>query len=120
MISPVVEQLSKEYADENVTFYKVWHTGRSGIGKHAWLRLDRSMVLVELATCPLPDAHLTHCCNLQVDIDTPAIQESVRDAGVASVPTFSFYRGGKKVATFSGADRRQLENNLVNLCSLGG
>jgi hypothetical protein len=39
---------------------------------------------------------------------------------VASVPTFSFYRGGKMVATFSGADRRQLENNLVNLCSLGG
>jgi Thioredoxin len=60
------------------------------------------------------------CCALQVDIDRETVQESVRDAGVASVPTFSFYRGGKMIATFSGADRRQLENNLVNLVSLGG
>ena len=48
------------------------------------------------------------------------MQASVREAGVASVPTFSFYRGGKMIATFSGADRRQLENNLVNLVSLSG
>jgi thioredoxin 1 len=77
MISPVVDKLSTEYADENVTFYKV-------------------------------------------DIDRETVHESVREAGVASVPTFSFYRGGKMIATFSGADRRQLENNLVNLVSLGG
>ena len=60
------------------------------------------------------------CCALQVDIDRETVQASVREAGVASVPTFSFYRGGKMIATFSGADRRQLENNLVNLVSLGG
>lgn len=56
---------------------------------------------------------------MQVDIDGESIQESVREAGVASVPTFKFYRGGKMIATFSGADRRQLENNVVNLVSLG-
>lgn len=38
---------------------------------------------------------------------------------MASVPTFKFYRGGKLIAAFSGADKRQLENNVVNLVALG-
>ena len=115
MISPVVDKLSQEYADESVTFYKV----HCGAARRQHTHLQRNKIGFPLTARPQP---LTHGCSrtLQVDIDREAVQASVREAGVASVPTFSFYRGGKMIATFSGADRRQLENNLVNLVSLGG
>lgn len=52
---------------------------------------------------------------LKVDIDLPELQEAVESAGVSSVPTFQFYKAGKLVTYFSGADRNKLEDTITLL-----
>ncbi|KAK9816685.1 hypothetical protein WJX72_003682 [[Myrmecia] bisecta] len=51
----------------------------------------------------------------KADIDQEPLTKSVEAHGVASVPTFAFFKGGKKVAAFSGADPNQLKRTLDDL-----
>lgn len=45
----------------------------------------------------------------KVDIDLPELVKAADESGVNAVPTFSFYKDGSKIASFSGADPRQLQ-----------
>eukprot|EP00891_Asterochloris_glomerata_P005715 jgi/Astpho2/5715/Aster-02952 len=50
-----------------------------------------------------------------LDIDNEALAETVLHAQIASVPTFAFWRNGRELASFSGADKQQLEQKLHEL-----
>eukprot|EP00752_Nemacystus_decipiens_P014871 g13240.t1 len=49
----------------------------------------------------------------KVDIDDN--DESAAMAGVKSIPTFKFFRGGQEIDTMSGADADLLEQNVAKL-----
>lgn len=48
----------------------------------------------------------------QVDIDTAALEEVVKEYNITGVPTFMFYKGAKRVENFSGARPDMLEELL--------
>lgn len=52
---------------------------------------------------------------VKIDIDNGAVTPVVADHGVSAVPTFVSLAGGKRVATFSGADRAQLKRMVEEL-----
>ncbi|CAL8468098.1 g7637 [Coccomyxa elongata] len=49
---------------------------------------------------------------LKVDIDEPALERTVMENGIASVPTFVFVKDGQEKAKFSGADVAKLKETL--------
>jgi len=54
---------------------------------------------------------------IKVDVDkAPAVSKLV---GVWALPTFAFFRHGKKVSSFMGADERKLQRGLENDGDLG-
>ncbi|CAM9495376.1 unnamed protein product [Phaeothamnion confervicola] len=55
-----------------------------------------------------PDIKFAKC-----DIDENP--EATGDAGISSVPTFMFFRDGKLVTKFAGADQALLEDNIASL-----
>lgn len=46
---------------------------------------------------------------VKVDIDDGALADIVSDHAVAAVPTFVGYKGVKKLGSFSGADKNELD-----------
>ncbi|KAK9901562.1 hypothetical protein WJX75_001924 [Coccomyxa subellipsoidea] len=52
---------------------------------------------------------------LKVDIDEPALERTVTENGIASVPTFVFIKDGQEKAKFSGADVAKLKESLDTL-----
>ncbi|GJP47954.1 hypothetical protein CLOM_g7122 [Closterium sp. NIES-68] len=51
----------------------------------------------------------------KVDIDDGALAEVVNSARISSVPTFRFYKGGKLLSQFSGADALKLKDTIALL-----
>eukprot|EP00252_Welwitschia_mirabilis_P013333 TRINITY_DN29375_c0_g1_i1.p1 TRINITY_DN29375_c0_g1~~TRINITY_DN29375_c0_g1_i1.p1 ORF type:complete len:188 (-),score=29.79 TRINITY_DN29375_c0_g1_i1:57-620(-) len=52
---------------------------------------------------------------LKLDIDEENLSNTLRTSGVASVPTFHFYKNGTKVADLIGADPERLKEIVMNL-----
>ncbi|GBG89837.1 hypothetical protein CBR_g49686 [Chara braunii] len=52
---------------------------------------------------------------VKVDIDQPELDDTVEKAGINSLPTFQFHKGGMKVAEFAGADSSKLKDMLTLL-----
>uniref|UniRef100_A0A3B3DN64 Thioredoxin n=1 Tax=Oryzias melastigma TaxID=30732 RepID=A0A3B3DN64_ORYME len=50
---------------------------------------------------------------LKVDVDEA--DDVSRHCGIRCMPTFHFYKGGKKVEEFSGADEKKLKELLTKL-----
>lgn len=46
---------------------------------------------------------------VKVDIDQPSVAQTVNDHSITGVPTFVYYKGGRKVEAFSGARPEMLE-----------
>ena len=42
-------------------------------------------------------------------VDVDANSETAQACGISAMPTFQFYRGGRKVDAFSGADAAKLK-----------
>ncbi|KAG2491200.1 hypothetical protein HYH03_010410 [Edaphochlamys debaryana] len=53
-----------------------------------------------------------HVSFVKIDIDNNAVQSTVTDHSITGVPTFVFYKGGRRVESFSGA-RPDLLEDLV-------
>ncbi|KXZ51427.1 hypothetical protein GPECTOR_12g389 [Gonium pectorale] len=46
---------------------------------------------------------------VKIDIDNGALSTTVNDHGITGVPTFVYYKGGRRVESFSGARPDMLE-----------
>ena len=55
---------------------------------------------------------------IKLDIDNHAVSTIVADYSVAAVPTFVSLKGNKKVHSFSGADRNQLQRMVEDLSDI--
>ncbi|XP_053321830.1 thioredoxin-like [Spea bombifrons] len=50
----------------------------------------------------------------KVDVDD--VSDVAEKCGIRAMPTFQFYKNGKKVAEFSGADKQKLEKIIAEHC----
>jgi thioredoxin 1 len=55
---------------------------------------------------------------VKIDIDQPALHAIVSEFSVAAVPTFVSLKGDRRIATFSGADKNQLQRMVEDLSDL--
>lgn len=92
----------------------VWRTAESGqLGvldfTAKWCGPCRSIApIYEQLSTQYPNAKF-----YKVDIDNPDVGEFVSQHGVSSVPTFTFYKGGKQISSFSGAQHQLLKDILA-------
>lgn len=77
--------------------------------KRKWLIFESHQYSYETLPASYPDITFLH-----VDIDELAA--TLPDAqSIHGVPTFFFFKNGKKVGEFSGADKRKLQQTVQNL-----
>ncbi|XP_078488240.1 thioredoxin-2 [Ciona intestinalis] len=70
--------------------------------------------MIAPAVKELANAHADKLVVLKVDVDEAA--DVAEKAEISAMPTFIFYKGGKPVATFKGANKEKLaEMTLANL-----
>jgi thioredoxin 1 len=50
-----------------------------------------------------------------VKVDVDDAEDIARECGIRSMPTFQFYKGGKKVSEFSGADVNRIKTVVASL-----